>query len=97
MSDLGKMEVTQTPKKKFSMSKEVTENGITKRVCVREISNGFIANFSKYGKPDDDQEAKYTDESYEKYFKENPLSDKSEKEEEDKVDALVDLFNPPIK
>jgi hypothetical protein len=98
MNDLVKEDSMSTPKKKFSMSKEVKENELTKCVRVREISNGFIINYSKYGYEDSDTKKEhYISEEYEKYSKTNPLSDKSEKEEEDKIETMVDFFNPKIK
>lgn len=87
-----------TPKKKYSASKEIKENDLTKCVRVREIENGYIVTYSKYGYADDDPKHEtYIDESTEKFSKTNPFSDEKEEDEEDKLEAMVDLFNPPIK
>ena len=91
------LSTSQNSKKKFSMSKEVKENDLTKCIRVREIENGFLVTYSKYGYADDDPEHKtYIDESFEKYSEKNPFAEDTNKEENE-TDALVDLFNPPIK
>ena len=50
MNETKMMDSTMsTPKKKYSASKEVKENDLTKCVRVREIENGYIVTYSKYG------------------------------------------------
>ena len=93
-----KLESTVNPKKKLVMSKEVTMGNITKCIRVREIANGYIISYSKYGYEDDDEKKEhYINEEYEKYSDKNPLSEESDTKEEDKIESMVDFFNPPIK
>jgi hypothetical protein len=69
-------------------SKEVvsTPDGITKRVSVEEIENGFLICISKYGSIGD----KYVDENKKYYSETNPLEPESKEKKNIKdLKALV--------
>jgi hypothetical protein len=77
--------------------KSETSDGITKRVSVEQVENGYIVTMEKYGKPSmDDEDSKYTNECKKYISKKNPLegmTPKTEKESaEDKIlDGLENL------
>ena len=81
-------------KKPAKWEKSVTTpDGTTKRVEVEQIENGFLATISMYNyskEPVLDKTIKY-------YFKENPLKDVDEVEEEITPNILDNFLNPKIK
>ena len=80
------------PKKKI-WSKSIETNGMTKKMEVREIENGFIVCIYKYGYSDDVEQ--YIDEKSEYYSKENPLADISI--ENKKIKEMKDnVYSPSI-
>ena len=74
-----------TPKKKlrrWSKSEEV--NGISKSLSVREVENGFVVEYSRYGRDSMKPESEYVDENKTYISKTNPLEDSEEEKEEEK-------------
>jgi hypothetical protein len=77
--------------------KSETADGITKRVSVEQVENGYIVTMEKYGKPSmDEDDSKYTNDCKKYISKKNPLegmAPKTEKESiEDKIlDGLENL------
>lgn len=52
----------------------VENNGITKTCTVKEVENGYTIRITKWGRPDDDKDAEYTDDSKEFISTVNPLT-----------------------
>ena len=50
--------------------KSETANGMTKRVCVEQVENGYVITMEKYGQLGDDE--KYTNECKKYISKKNP-------------------------
>ena len=77
--------------------KSETADGITKRVSVEQVENGYIVTMEKYGKLSmDEDDSKYTNDCKKYISKKNPLegiAPKTEKESiEDKIlDGLENL------
>ena len=71
-----------------SVRKEWEENGITKVVEVRKVKGGYIVRKSKYGRPKDDENAEYVEETSEEVTTKDPFA---EKEEDDKMFGFVDF------
>jgi len=76
--------------------KSETSDGITKRVSVEQVENGYIVTMEKYGRTSDDDDSKYTNDCKKYISKKNPLegmAPKTEKESiEDKIlDGLENL------
>jgi hypothetical protein len=68
--------------------KSETTDGITKRVCVEQVENGFVITMEKYGSSSDE---KYTSECKKYISKKNPLEGTSPKTEEDSYeDKIID-------
>jgi hypothetical protein len=61
--------------KKWEISE--TKEGVTKRLCVEKVENGFIITKSKYGNEGD----KYLDETKRYISTKNPLAKEEENEE----------------
>lgn len=97
MSDEISLKRESKPKKKCSWEKSESVNGITKRVSVREVENGFVISVSKYGHSE--KEDKYIDHSCEYISTKNPLEKLKPKEEEiisgDKaiLKSIENMFN----
>jgi len=69
--------------------KSETANGVTKRVCVEQVENGFVITMEKYGSSGEDE--KYTSECKKYISKKNPLEGTSPKtEEESYEDKILD-------
>lgn len=79
---------------KYSISKEITKNGITKRLTIDEVENGFIICINKYGcKTNEDGEKEHFD-SYKKYIsKTNPLEKKEDVDEENTSSEIMEALN----
>jgi hypothetical protein len=60
--------------------KSETADGITKRVCVEQVENGFVITMEKYGSGSDE---KYTSECKKYISKKNPLEGENPKTEEE--------------
>lgn len=69
---------------------------MTKRVSVREISNGFIVRQEEYGHKNDSDESWVSEES-ETYYKENPFAgkkgDEPKEKENETLSSLSTMFN----
>lgn len=70
--------------------KEWEKNGIRNSKEVRKVEGGYIIRESKYGKPADDPEAEYIDESKEYVSTENPFEKKKEDAGDDKMFSFID-------
>lgn len=69
--------------------KSESTGGMTKRVCVEQVENGFIITMEKYGSSGEDE--KYTSECKKYISKKNPLEGMSPKtEEESYEDKILD-------
>jgi len=69
--------------------KSESSNGMTKRVCVEQVENGYIITMEKYGSQGDSD--KYTNECKKYISKKNPLEGMSPKtEEESYEDKILD-------
>jgi len=71
-----------------SVRKEWEENGITKVIEVRKVKGGYIVRKSKYGKPKDEENADYIDETSEEVTTKDPFG---KREEDDSMFSFVDL------
>ena len=83
--------MSNTTKQYWEKSESI--NGITKRVSVEQVENGFIVTMSKYGSSSEEG-SKYIDECKKYISKKNPLEGTKPKEDsyEDKIlDGLQDL------
>ena len=69
--------------------KEWEKNGIRHSKEVRKVEGGYIIRESKSGKPADDPESEYVDESKEYVSTENPFEKKEEKSDE-KMFSFID-------
>lgn len=67
-------------KKYKRWEKSETADGMTKRVSVEEVENGFVITMEKYGQSGEDE--KYTNECKKYISKTNPLKAEDEKTEE---------------
>ena len=76
-------------KESVSYRKEWEKNGIRNSIEVRKVEGGYIIRKSRYGKPANDPEAQYIDESSESVSTTNPFEKK--KEENDKMFSFIDL------
>ena len=76
-------------KKYKRWEKSESTDGMTKRVCVEQVENGFIITMEKYGSSGEDE--KYTSECKKYISKKNPLEAMSPKtEEESYEDKILD-------
>jgi hypothetical protein len=67
--------------------KSETANGITKRVCVEQVENGYVITMEKYGNSDEDE--KYTNECKKYISKKNPLEGTEPKSEEESYEDKI--------
>lgn len=83
------MHNTLMDKKYKRWEKSESTDGMTKRVCVEQVENGFIITMEKYGNSGEDE--KYTSECKKYISKKNPLEGMSPKtEEESYEDKILD-------
>jgi hypothetical protein len=70
--------------------KSETSDGITKRVSVEQVENGYIVTMEKYGKPSiDDDDSKYTNDCKKYISKKNPLEGMAPKTEKESVEDKI--------
>jgi hypothetical protein len=74
--------------------KSETSDGITKRVCVEQVENGYIVTMEKYGRPsmsdgDKDDDSKYTNDCKKYISKKNPLEGMAPKTEKESVEDKI--------
>lgn len=67
--------------------KSETSDGMTKRVCVEQVENGYVITMEKYGQSGNDE--KYTSECKKYISKKNPLEGMSPKTEEESYEDKV--------
>jgi predicted membrane GTPase involved in stress response len=76
---------------KMKISKTIEKNGLTKRMEVEQVENGYIIRISKYGKSPMDEA--YIDECKTYISTENPLEKKKENKEISLNDSILDSLN----
>jgi hypothetical protein len=75
-------------KKKWEKSESA--DGITKRVSVEQVENGYIVTMEKYGKLSvDEDDSKYTNDCKKYISKKNPLEGMAPKTEKESVEDKI--------
>jgi len=75
-------------KKKWEKSESA--DGITKRVSVEQVENGYIVTMEKYGRASDDEDdSKYTNDCKKYISKKNPLEGMAPKTEKESVEDKI--------
>ena len=74
----------------ISYSKRWEKNGINNSIEVRKVEGGYIIRKSRYGKPVNDPNGEYIDESSESVSTTNPFEKKKE-DDNDKMFSFIDL------
>ena len=75
-------------KKKWEKSESA--DGITKRISVEQVENGYIVTMEKYGKAlDDEDDSKYTNDCKKYISKKNPLKGMEPKTEKESVEDKI--------
>ena len=71
--------------------KSETADGVTKRVSVEQVENGYIVTMEKYGRPsmDGDEDDKYTNECKKYISKKNTLEGMKPKTEKESVEDKI--------
>lgn len=70
--------------------KSETADGITKRVSVEQVENGYIVTMEKYGKLSvDEDDSKYTNDCKKYISKKNPLEGMAPKTEKESVEDKI--------
>lgn len=70
--------------------KSETSDGITKRVSVEQVENGYIVTMEKYGKLSvDEDDSKYTNDCKKYISKKNPLEGMAPKTEKESVEDKI--------
>ena len=71
--------------------KSETADGITKRVSVEQVENGYIVTMEKYGRAlsDEDDDSKYTNDCKKYISKKNPLEGMAPKTEKESVEDKI--------
>ena len=70
--------------------KSETADGITKRVSVEQVENGYIVTMEKYGNASDDEDdSKYTNDCKKYISKKNPLEGMAPKTEKESVEDKI--------
>jgi hypothetical protein len=89
-------DIAQLKKENKKWSKSSTMNGVTKKMEVRQIENGFIVLFEKYGR--DQESDTYVEETKEIFSKTNPLDEMDEIDETiQNIDSMKkSLYSPSI-
>lgn len=98
MNELKSISMENNKEEKYSITKEIKKDGITKRLTVDQVENGFIICINKYGnKKNDEGKNEYFDIT-KKYISEtNPLE--KEKKEETEIsnevssNSVIDAIN----
>lgn len=80
-----------------------SKNGVDYSICCKEISNGYVLRIYKNWYEGEGDKKEWKSEEKETYYKENPLDEKSEKEEvkDDKsvlksLSSFMEKINPLI-
>jgi hypothetical protein len=84
-----KLDNMSNDKKRWEKSE--TADGITKRVTVEQVENGYIVTMEKYGIPsmDDKDDSKYTNDCKKYISKKNPLEGMAPKTEKESVEDKI--------
>ena len=83
-----KLNIMENKHKRWEKSE--TANGMTKRVCVEQVENGYIVTMEKYGKAlDEDDDSKYTNDCKKYISKKNPLEGMEPKTEKESVEDKI--------
>jgi hypothetical protein len=70
--------------------KSETADGITKRVTVEQVENGYIVTMEKYGRSSQDSDdSKYTNDCKKYISKKNPLEGMAPKTEKESVEDKI--------
>ena len=70
--------------------KSETADGVTKRVSVEQVENGYVVTMEKYGRPSmDGDDDKYTNECKKYISKKNPLEGMKPKTEKESVEDKI--------
>ncbi len=70
--------------------KSETSDGITKRVSVEQVENGYIVTMEKYGKLSvDEDDSKYTNDCKKYISKKNPLEGMAPKTQKESVEDKI--------
>lgn len=70
--------------------KSESADGITKRVSVEQVENGYIVTMEKYGRAgDDEDDSKYTNDCKKYISKKNPLEGMAPKTEKESVEDKI--------
>lgn len=70
--------------------KSESADGITKRVTVEQVENGYIVTMEKYGKLSvDEDDSKYTNDCKKYISKKNPLEGMAPKTEKESVEDKI--------
>jgi hypothetical protein len=71
--------------------KSETADGITKRVTVEQVENGYIVTMEKYGNSSlsEDDDSKYTNDCKKYISKKNPLEGMAPKTEKESVEDKI--------
>ena len=70
--------------------KSETADGITKRVTVEQVENGYIVTMEKYGRASlDSDDSEYTNDCKKYISKKNPLEGMSPKTEKESVEDKI--------
>lgn len=70
--------------------KSETADGITKKVCVEQVENGYIITMEKYGRASiDDDDSKYINDCKKYISKKNPLEGMAPKTEKESVEDKI--------
>jgi hypothetical protein len=85
-----KLNAMADDKKRWEKSE--TSDGITKRVSVEQVENGYIVTMEKYGRPSgdgDEDDSKYTNDCKKYISKKNPLEGMAPKTEKESVEDKI--------
>jgi hypothetical protein len=83
-----KLNTMSDNKKRWEKSESA--DGITKRVSVEQVENGYIVTMEKYGKASDDEDdSKYTNDCKKYISKKNPLEGMAPKTEKESVEDKI--------
>lgn len=90
MEEVIRKSVDKAGNESVTYRKEWEKNGIRHSKEVKKVEGGYIIRESKYGKPADDPEAEYMDESREYVSTENPFEQKK-KDTDEKMFSFTDI------
>ena len=92
MEEVIRKSVDKSGSESITYRKEWEKNGIRHSKEVKKVEGGYIIRENKYGKPTDNPEAEYVDESKEYVSTENPF----EKKKEDNNEKMFSFTDTPL-